>query len=387
LLVACALLLALDLVVLGTRGGDTAANHAAVRTASTSTTAPPPPAVLVGRKNGDEPAQVLVVLGDGSPAATSTASGAAVDTVRGNRKVFSKVISSSGGPFSGCGIAGCSSGYSSSTQAGIALADLDGAHEQLLSQGGYDSQPVFTPDGRSIAYLRHQRAADPYPNDVIDAVTIMSLTGKIRYLFAPAPTWTYRSFAVSPTGDAVAALRVSLSQPADVAGAAQVVLLGLRGQPERQIAAGNFRELSWSHDGQHIAALRTHYVQYGRPVKPYQPGDHSTGDDIWILSIDASPPLQLTHTAPANELPDSAFCWNGYRIEHARPRWSPNDQQLAFTAHGAIIDTSGRNFDVAVADVATGAVRLVFQAPRELCSREVVNVAPMPSTEVYGWTN
>ncbi|MEY2472708.1 MAG: hypothetical protein QOK28_2037 [Actinomycetota bacterium] len=389
LLVVCCILFGLDVVALAAHGGGATKPPTGNASASTNTTltaptttAPPPPAVLFGRTTANQPPQVFTATVDGSGVLPSSAPAAPSDQIHGARKVFSKIISSEGAPYSGCGIAGCSSGYTSSTQAGIAVAYLDGSNEKLLTQGGYDAQPVFTPDGASIVYLRHQKGPPAQPYDAVDAVAMMSTDGARVTSFEPPVGWTYSSFAVSPGGNEIAALRVSTNEPAEGAGNAEVVILGLAGRTETKIATGNFHALSWSHHGGQLAALRTRYQDY---PKPWQPGQSWIGDDVWILNVDGSAPRQLTNAIARGGLPDNAFCWGYPMLDHATPRWSPDDTRLAFESTDKMIDTGRRNFDVAVADVATGAVTVAFRTPRELCPANS-NYGPVPGVEVYGWT-
>jgi hypothetical protein len=128
--------------------------------------------------------------------------------------------------FTGCGIAGCT--QSSTTAQGIASYLADGSDERMLSSEGYDSEPTFGPDGRTILFTAHV-ARDPY--STMHVLAFMDVAGNVRHVIEPPPGATYERGRWSPDGRTVAALRRS-------GDTVDVVLLPLDGGPERVLARG-----------------------------------------------------------------------------------------------------------------------------------------------------
>lgn len=380
---ALALVLLGDVAVLATGGGERGSAEPLPSASTTTTTiAPPPlqPVVVFGRATDPKAAVAVAVShADGTGFAASAHPDVRTDQVAGRRKVWSKILADSSTPFSGCGFAGCSSGYNRSTQAGIALARTDGTHERLLTEGGYDTEPAFGPDGETIAYIRHQRVKDS-PYDTTNAIAFMNIHGLLLDVLVPPVGHSYDSFAWSPDGTQVAVLRHSTNTPADVAGASSVRIFTLADRAERELVAGNFTHLAWSHDGTRLAGVRMAYVQY-RDHSGYQPGDHHRGEDLWLLPLDGTAPQQLTRLAPPDEA-STTFCGgSGATITFMRqPMWSPDDRQIAFLSNQGHLKTFGRLFDVWVAAVDGSGVHNTYAAPQPTCERQYPETVTL-----YGW--
>jgi Tol biopolymer transport system component len=299
-------------------------------------------------------------------------------------QVYSKTISSTSHPYSGCGFAGCSSGYVGSTEAGIAVAQPDGSEERVLTSGGYDTAPSFSPDGETIAYLRHQEGGH---GAAVDAVGLMSWDGVPVGALRPPDGWTYASPVWSPDGTSIAVERRSTSAPDELAGASGVMVLPLDGGPARQVASGPFRDLAWSHSGRELAGIRTRYVRYGTRTA-WQPGDHSTGEDVWVIPLDGSTPRNVSNLAPAQE--PSTFCeTNLSPVRANQPAWSPDDAHIAFLESATYDVSSGGVSDVGVVD-SSGRHRVtVYSSPRPAHCDPHTGMSQAPRVEivaVLGWS-
>ncbi len=168
--------------------------------------------------------------------------------------------------------------YSSDAAVMATAADGSGAEEQLT---GRDSTAIFpesfTPDGRTLAYTRVGQTADIY------LVTV----GEEAKLFESQAS----SPSISPDGRWIA-----YNSPG--AGMASVYVRPIEGDGKWQVSPGLGSYPRWSRDGSKIF-----YIDIGTPKRPLMEVDISTGD-----SFQAGPPRVVvenlgssfvTSTAPA----------------------------------------------------------------------------------------
>lgn len=104
----------------------------------TTTTAPPrPPRLLVTVTPGPMMTDITAI--DPTRGGTETGRGPGLPRNQVSEaagvQIYSKTLLSSPHPYSGCGFAGCTMGYASSTESGIALSDIGGGNERLLTHG------------------------------------------------------------------------------------------------------------------------------------------------------------------------------------------------------------------------------------------------------------
>ena len=389
LVAAVAALLLADVGVLA-RGvsGDGIAATGRVPATTTTTAAPPPPRIVFGKAAPADVATpaVFSVLLDGTGLEPSTLPRVPTRQVSKAEGliVYSKTIHSDSRPYSGCGIAGCSSGYIGSTEAGIAVAKLDGTEERLLTSGGYDTEPSFSPDGGLIAFLAHKSVNG---RETFDAVAIMRTDGSIVAVLDPPEKQTYGAPVWSPDGTTIVVTQRSTNVPAETPGASAIYLLQLDESPPRKITDGWYRDLSWSHNGWFLAGVRTRYVQY-RGRTTWEPGDHDAADDIWIIPLDGSAPRNLTKFPTGT---DSVIYCTLLSAAYPRPKtplWSADDSQLAFLDNTAHLNEFGNTFDVSVINFDGSGRTTIYKAPLDACVRvDAINarVDTVEFVTLYGW--
>jgi Tol biopolymer transport system component len=165
---------------------------------------------------------------------------------------------------------------------GLFLVDENGKNLRPLTHG-YAQEPVWSPDGRAVAFLSSQGLA------------IKSLAGATQVIRRPDRLRFARSLSWSPDGKRLAYV-----------GERKVVILSRDGRSSRtllQVPKGCShippQMAAWAPDGQQIAIARGCVSTRG----PLQ--------GIWLHDLRGGPARQLVRTARA-------------------PSWSPSGKQLAF---------------------------------------------------------
>jgi Tol biopolymer transport system component len=291
--------------------------------------------------------------------------------------VYSKTLSSSSKPYSNCGFAGCTSGFFTNEEAGIAIANLDGSGEQLLTKGGYDTKPTFSPDGRQILYLQHRKGDDKRP--VIDAVAIINYLGADIDSFVPPPRFNYDFPVWAPDGRSVAALRVGADFNEYEA---RPVVLALDHSPPRELATGIFRDLAWSPDGRRLAGVREMFdpMPSAGPLRARTP----LGADLWVIPADGGPAVRVTRFARSRAT-ERDYC--GAYIETfghmATPAWSPDSSQLAVLSSYNHLVRAVVPYDVVVLAADGTGFHVARAAPHATCD---ASHRPGETVELLGWT-
>ena len=153
----------------------------------------------------------------------------------------------------------------------------------------------------------------------------------------------------------------------------------------------------WTNPGGRILPQYPHASGYssagtvlatGDAVKAWQPGDHPTGDDVWVIPLDGSAPRNVTNLAPAQE--PSTFCeTNLSMVRASKPAWSPDDTRVAFLESATSDVSSGGVSDVGVVD-SNGRHRVtVFSSPRPAHCDPHTGMSSAPRGEilaVLGWS-
>lgn len=161
---------------------------------------------------------------------------------------------------------------------------------------GFASSPVWSPDGRRIAYCAGSGSGG-------EQVIVMNADGSdarpltndgSRHLFVD---W-------SPDGSKLAFMRDY-----------QLYVMNIDGSDQRPLLAGFARNLAWSPDGTMIA------FESGARLDDQQ----GNGGDIWVVNADGSNPRNLTHS------PD---------FYDAGPAWSPDSATIAFSSQNRRVGLS-----------------------------------------------
>jgi hypothetical protein len=306
-------------------------------------------------------------------------------SVAAGEEVYTKVLAASSHDVSGCGVAGCSQTTVSSTEQGLVLAGLHGEHQRLVTRGGYDSEPVFSPNGRHIMYLSHRLV--PYRGTKVEAdvIALMTASGRdLGVLVTPKlpggtvddPTW-------SPDSRSIAFQRYLPS--ASTAGLpVELVVHRLSNRSERVLAHIALHDLAWSPNGRFIVG-----VVQGQVREDGSGAQAPTGADLWLVSTRDGTRRQLTHLAPSAPIQGRKFCDTFSSVIPALsgPAWSPDGKQIAVASSYGHIADFAQVSDVAVVNVRTGTVRTIYRLPRMSCPAGSIGYTREAGTKttILGW--
>ena len=167
--------------------------------------------------------------------------------------------------------------------------DADGTNRRRLGESTSDRRPVWSPDGRRLAFVTGQPLSTAL-------VVVEAATGERRELVRGAsPTWTP---AWSPDGTRIAYTRES--------GSYDLAVVGADGSGDQLLFGGPTLDAApaWSPDGSKIAFL------------------HSTevGPAVHVISPDGGPAHRVSSTG-----------WYNAGATGTSPAWSPDGTRIAFT--------------------------------------------------------
>jgi Tol biopolymer transport system component len=186
---------------------------------------------------------------------------------------------------------------------GIYLVRPDGTGLRFLRGTGEGSNPVFSPDGRKIAFSRTEFEGLSYSTvwvaNVNGSGARRVVDGRRRSGFDYLPS------SFSPDGSTLALTRESLYNPPEP----RALLLGLRGEARMRLLARWATEPVFSPDGSQIIFVR-HSIE--RPQ-----GFRIAYRDLYLTSDDGKTTRPLTRTR-----------W----ITESHPSWDPSGQRIAFNS-------------------------------------------------------
>ena len=293
-------------------------------------------------------------------------------------EVISRTLAFGTSDYSGCGVAGCTRGLLVNAEQGLVLSGLHGEHPRLVTKGGFDYSPAFSPDGRLVAYLsrRHPTWAPAAYNVAVDDIALMTSEGRTLGVFVqPAKEQTIQGLMWSADSNSLA---YSVN---DSKGRQRIIIRSLRTHRARAVAVRvPLRALAWSPDERTFVGVGS---------LPSQPGVTPTGDDLWLISSATGIERRLTHFGRA-PLPSEFFCGmtGPARQEIDEPVWSPDGRQIAFVSSYAYATVLGNEFDVRVVTVRSGVVTTALHPTPMRCLHRGVRevMGAYQRVDVLGWT-
>lgn len=248
----------------------------------------------------------------------------------------------------------------------IQLVNSNGTGLVPLTDGPYDESPVWSPDGKRIAFMRWHVTAnvyvgvDIYIMDADGSHLVRRTTANYNYF----PTW-------SPDGGSIAFSNIGSGDGVNV----YVMSAIDNGASPRIVAAGDGWNPAWSPDGKKIAFSRgrtfghtsdiyltspsgppatrlTHGADQGSPIDydgaAWSPDGRKLAVNVCAFEYDEICPLSSISMMNADGTGIVALTDGPYDIE---PNWSPDGRTIAFSSSGSIawIRTDGSARGVIVA--------------------------------------
>lgn len=199
-------------------------------------------------------------------------------------------------------------------RSGVYTVRADGTGLRFLRGSARGTDPVFSPDGRSIAFARKGReralalSTTPWIANVDRSGARRLLGGREDVTYAPS--------SFSPDGSTLAVTKAQLGS-----GRPEVLLVGLDRGGARSLAKGA-SEADFSPDGSRILLVKHSFVSQGEfPV---------VHRDLFVVSRDGQKRERVTNTP-----------W----VTETQPDWDPSGQRIAFNTKGLSRDPIDRVFD------------------------------------------
>jgi FG-GAP-like repeat/WD40-like Beta Propeller Repeat len=189
------------------------------------------------------------------------------------------------------------------------LTDIAGKAQTQLTHGAFDTNPDFSPDGRTLAFTRRSHASNGPPAVYLLDLTAPAGNPSAEPVAIPGgtdtamPSWT-------PAGDAVVVEEHKLVDDGNGtqvdAGPTGLAVLRRTGQPT---------VITGTSGGEYPSVSRTGRVAFGR-------FDPATGQgDIWVTDLSGAPALRWSPTPPT-----------GTKSVYVEPAWDPQGDTIAATS-------------------------------------------------------
>lgn len=258
-----------------------------------------------------------------------------------------------------------SPGPSAPPEQGIALLDTRTGKTRVVTRGGFDDAPVWSPDGRVLAYRSRIQDPDGTQRNV---VRLRSRDGReAGTVLAPPKGQSDAPPVWAPDGTAIATVRTRATAQGP---RSHVVLLPLDGSAPIVLAEGEYSDLAWSPDRGTIAAVRR---------------QGGTRADVWIIDVAGRGAKRITSFGPeGNGIARTSFCGQSGRVvpRVAEPVWSRDGRRLAYLNSYPHAREFARQADVQVVDVASRVVTTAYGTPRATCRD---GQPRFTRTQLYGW--
>ena len=168
-----------------------------------------------------------------------------------------------------------------------------GESKKLTISPGQDRFPCWSPDGKSIAFIRYAEPAKEKDNYIMNICIVRTEGGEVRQLTSESDKVTYSNIAWSPDGKSIAyfsdedkAIRVIPVQGGESSEVIKVEDVNMHS------------ELAWSPEGKNLA--------------------YSSNGSIWVVSMDGGEPEEIK---------------TGLDAKASHISCSPDGKKIAFTAY------------------------------------------------------
>jgi Tol biopolymer transport system component len=194
---------------------------------------------------------------------------------------------------------------------------IDGTEAKRLTRKVATSDPAWAPDGRRIAFTRHEDVGE-FTQSTQDDIFVMDADGgAMRQLTAERAGQSSFRPIWSPTGERIAFLRSNAVANNSPTRYGDLFVMNVDGSEESRLTVGKLATgPAWSPDGRAIA-LAVGTAGDGVPTV--------ADTDIWVIDPAGGTPRRLTRTPRSFE---------------SAPAWSPDGSRVAFARW-----TVGTQFD------------------------------------------
>jgi tricorn protease len=237
------------------------------------------------------------------------------------------------------------------TQRLLAEYDVAAGRETMLTSSGNASVPVYSPDGKSIAYVQNDRELHrlTLPRPGVPLADRLLFSGEVNTdgTDGPAPVW-------SPDGAWIA---FPVTDPESFTRVTVIPAIGGTPRPVSFLANGNMSKINWSPDGKYLLFDSGQRNEQSRIVRvdlvPHVPkyredmfrdlfAEKSPGETNQEKKEKGSAPEPSKEKAPAPEpVRPVTIAWNGLRdratfvplgLDASAPLLSPDAKTLYFIA-------------------------------------------------------